>query len=110
MICGVAVMGFYRQVRRNVASRHWESNLKVPSDSTRRTDLGEKRDAYLTIHSLEVLLFVEPDFPEVTVHRRQPEGGFALEYHTDPGSTIPLPEIDAVLPLAELYERVEFAP
>jgi len=84
--------------------------IEVLSDSTRRTDLGEKRDAYLTIGSLRVLLFVEPDFPAVTVHRRKPEGGFGLEYHSGLESSIPLPEIEAVLPLAGLYERVEFAP
>jgi len=83
--------------------------IEVLSDSTRRTDLGEKRDAYLTIPSLHVLLFVEPDFPAVTVHRRQAEGGFAIEYHTGLDGAIPLPEIDAALPLAELYERVEFS-
>ena len=81
--------------------------IEVLSDSTRRTDLGEKRDAYLTIPSLQVLIFVEPDTHAVTVHRRQPDGGFALEYHTELDGTIPLPEIDANLPLAELYERVE---
>jgi Uma2 family endonuclease len=98
----------------NPASDHYQNQpvviVEVLSDSTRRTDLGEKRDAYLAIPSLRVLLFVEPDHPAVTVHRRKPEGGFALEYHSGPDSTIPLPEIDATLPLAELYERVEFAP
>lgn len=83
--------------------------IEVLSDSTRRTDLGEKLDAYLTMPSLQVLLFVEPDFPAVTVHRRQSEGGFALEYHAGLDATIPLPEIDASLPLADLYERVEFS-
>ena len=80
------------------------------SDSTRRTDLGEKRDAYLTIRSMRVLLFVDPESPAVTVHRRKPDGGFDSEYHSGIESTIPLPEIDASLPLADLYERVEFAP
>jgi Uma2 family endonuclease len=98
----------------NPASDHYQNQpvviVEVLSDSTRRTDLGEKRDAYLTIPSLRVLLFVEPDHPAVTVHRRKPEGGFALEYHAGLDSTIPLPEIDAALSLAELYERVEFAP
>jgi Uma2 family endonuclease len=83
--------------------------IEVLSDSTRRTDLGEKRDAYLTIQSLQVLLFVESDAAAVTVHRRQPDGGFAMEYHSGLESTIPLPEINASLPLAELYERVVFA-
>jgi Uma2 family endonuclease len=80
--------------------------IEVLSDSTRRTDLGEKRDAYLTIPSLKVLIFVEPDSPEVLVHRRKPEGGFAIELHSGPGAILPLPEIEAELPLAELYENL----
>ncbi|MEI6656173.1 MAG: Uma2 family endonuclease [Verrucomicrobiota bacterium] len=98
----------------NQASDHFQDQpvviIEVLSDSTCRTDLGEKRDAYLTIPSLKVLLYVEPGMPAVTVHRRKSEGGFALEYHSGLDSTIPLPEIDAALPLAELYARVEFAP
>ncbi|MCX6866629.1 MAG: Uma2 family endonuclease [Verrucomicrobia bacterium] len=98
----------------NFPSDHFQDQpvviIEVLSDSTRRIDLGEKRDAYLTIKSLQVLLFVEPDSPAVTVHRRQPAGGFAHEYYAALDDTIPLPEIAAALPLAELYERVEFAP
>jgi Uma2 family endonuclease len=82
--------------------------IEVLSESTRRTDLGEKRDAYLFMPSLKVLLFVEAEFPAVTVYRRKPEGGFAAELHSGMESTIPLPEIDAALPVAELYERVTF--
>jgi len=82
--------------------------IEVLSESTRRTDLGEKRDAYMSMASLKVLLFVEAEFPAVTIYRRKPEGGFAAELHSGMESTIPLPEIDAALPLAELYERVAF--
>jgi hypothetical protein len=67
------------------------------------------RVAYLTIKPLQVLLFVESDPPVVTVYRRKAEGGFALEYYAGLDDTIFLPEIAAALPLAELYERVEFA-
>lgn len=81
--------------------------IEVLSDSTRRTDLGEKRDAYLTIPSLKVLLFVESETPMVTLHRRKPDGGFAIETHVGLDAVIPLPEIEAALPLAALYERVE---
>jgi Uma2 family endonuclease len=81
--------------------------IEVLSDSTRRADLGEKRDAYLTISSLKVLLFVEPEKPLVILHRRKPEGGFAIEAYAGLDAVIPLPEIEASLPLAGLYERVE---
>lgn len=83
--------------------------IEILSDSTRRADLGEKRDAYLTISSLKALLFVEPDFPAVTLHRRMPEGGFASECHTGIEAVIALPEIEATLALSDLYERVEFS-
>ena len=96
----------------NPASDHFQSQpviiIEILSDSTRRADLGEKRDAYLTIPSLKVLLFVEPDSPAVTLHRRLPEGGFAIECYTGLDATILLPEIDASLSLADLYERVVF--
>jgi Uma2 family endonuclease len=81
----------------------------VLSDSTRRADLGEKRDAYLTIPSLKVLLFVEPEAPAVTLHRRLLEGGFTIESYSGLDAIIPLPEIEAYLSLADLYERVESA-
>lgn len=82
--------------------------IEVLSESTRRTDLGEKRDAYLTIPSLKVLLLVEADSPQVILYRRKPEGGFSSELHEGLDAVIPLPEIEAELALAEIYERVEF--
>lgn len=79
--------------------------IEVLSDSTRRADLGEKRDAYLTLPSLKVLVLVESDRPEVTVYRRKSEGGFAPERHSGLEAVIPLSEIEAALPLGELYQR-----
>jgi Uma2 family endonuclease len=83
--------------------------VEILSDSTRRADLGEKRDAYLMIPSLKVLIFVESETPAVVVHRRKPEGGFSVEAQSGLDAVIPLPEIDASLPIAELYEQVSFS-
>jgi Uma2 family endonuclease len=81
--------------------------VEVLSDSTRRADLTEKRDAYLTVSSLKVLIFVEPDEARVLLYRRSmPQGGFAVEDYVGPEAIIPLPEMDTEIPLAELYERV----
>ena len=84
--------------------------IEVLSESTRRIDLGEKKDAYLAIPSLKVLLLVESDLAYVLVYRRRPEGGFAKEVHEGREVVIPLPEIVASLPLADLYERIVFPP
>jgi Uma2 family endonuclease len=83
--------------------------IEVLSDSTRRADLGEKRDAYLMLPSLKVLIFVESERPSVSLHRRKSGGGFAIEHHVGLDAVIPLPEIDASLALADLYDRAEFA-
>lgn len=84
--------------------------IEVLSESTRRTDLGEKKDAYLAIPSLKVLLLAESDLPYVLVYRRRPAGGFATEIYDAVDAVIPLPEIEASLPLADLYQRITFPP
>jgi hypothetical protein len=53
-------------------------------------------------------MLVEADRPEVTVYRRKPEGGFSCELYEGLESVVALPEIEAELGLAELYERVGF--
>jgi len=35
-------------------------------------------------------------------------GGFKIEHHVGLYAVIPLPEIDASLPLVEIYEQIEF--
>ena len=81
---------------------------EVVSESTRRTDEGEKREAYQTIPTLDVYMVIETDSPRVTVHRRTAEG-FVIELVEGLDAVIPLDTIEAELPLRELYERVEFA-
>ena len=81
--------------------------IEVLSESTRRVDLGEKRDAYLAIPSLQVLMFVDSDTAGVTLHRRKTDGGFAIEHYAGMDAVIELPEIGAALAMAEIYARVE---
>jgi Uma2 family endonuclease len=83
--------------------------IEVLSNRTRRTDEGEKRDAYLTIPSLAVYLLVEQETPAVVVFRRG-ESGFVREVYQGLDAAVPLGEIEIELPLAELYEAVEFTP
>lgn len=83
--------------------------VKVLSARTRRIDEGEKKDAYLTIPSLAVYLLVEQQSAAVVAFRRT-ERGFVREVFKGLDAVIPLAEIETVLPLAEIYERVEFHP
>jgi Uma2 family endonuclease len=83
--------------------------VEVLSRNTRRIDEGEKKDGYLTIPSLSVYVLVEQESPAVVVFRRTPLG-FVREVYEGLGMVVPLAEIGAVLPLAVVYEAVEFLP
>ncbi len=83
--------------------------VEVLSRSTRRIDTGEKQEAYLTIPTLSSYLLIEQDMASVVVQRRR-EQGFVRETYEGLDAVIPLPEIDAELPLAEVYDGVIFQP
>lgn len=81
--------------------------VEVISESTRRTDEGEKLDAYCALPSLEVYLLVESERALVIGYRRGGTG-FVREVFSGFGAIIPLACIGAELPLAEIYEQVIF--
>jgi Uma2 family endonuclease len=81
--------------------------VEVLSRSTRRDDHAEKKEAYLTIPTLHAYLLIEQDSPAIAVYRRTDQG-FVYETYADLDAIIPLVEINAELPMAEVYERIEF--
>jgi Uma2 family endonuclease len=82
--------------------------FEVLSRSTRRIDEVEKKDAYLSIASLGVYVLVEQDAAVVAFRRT--ESGFVREVHEGLDAVLPLGEFGLDLPLADIYETVEFAP
>ncbi len=82
--------------------------LEVVSESTRRTDEYEKREAYLSIDSLCVYVLVEQSAASALVYRRS-DSGFERETYIGLDVVIALSEIECDLPLADLYEQVEFS-
>jgi Uma2 family endonuclease len=80
---------------------------EVLSESTRRIDESEKRDAFLSIPDLKVCLLIEPESPRVTLYRRGDQG-FGIDVVEGLNASIDLSEIDVTLPIAELYDDVEF--
>jgi Uma2 family endonuclease len=83
--------------------------VEVLSRRTRRIDEGEKRDAYFTIPSLQAYLLVEQESPAAVAYRRS-EQGFVPELYSGLKAVVPLTDIDIELPLAQIYEDVEFIP
>jgi Uma2 family endonuclease len=86
--------------------------FEVISRRTRRIDEGEKKDAYLTIPSLSAYVLFEQGKAAAVVFRRT-EHGFVPEVYEGMDAVIPLGKLDGVdtpLPLAEVYDGVEFGP
>jgi Uma2 family endonuclease len=82
--------------------------FEVLSRGTRRIDEGEKKDAYQAIPSLSVYVLIEADTAAVVVFRRS-GGDYVREVYEGLDAVLPLPEIGIDLPLAEIYETIEFA-
>jgi Uma2 family endonuclease len=80
---------------------------EVLSPDTRRTDEGEKREAYLAIPTVQAYLLIETETPVVHVYRRG-DSGFTLESYDGLETAVELPAVAATLPLADLFERVTF--
>ncbi len=81
--------------------------VEVVSRSTRRLDEGEKKDGYLTIPSLAVYLLVEQESPLIVAFRRTAQG-FVREIYEGSEAVVSLKEVEAELPLAEVYEGIDF--
>jgi Uma2 family endonuclease len=83
--------------------------FEVLSKATRRIDVGEKKDAYLTIPSLSVYALIEQETALMIVFRRT-GNDFVREVHEGLDAALPLPEVGIELPFAEVYDTVEFTP
>ena len=82
--------------------------IEVLSPSTRRIDQGEKKDAYLTIPSLQAYLLIETEHPEITVYERR-DGQFIATIYQELSETIALPDLAVSFKVAEVYERIDFS-
>ncbi|HQX48787.1 MAG TPA: Uma2 family endonuclease [Planctomycetaceae bacterium] len=76
--------------------------VEVLSESTRRLDDGEKRDAYFTIPTLNYYLLLEQDSAVAVLYERASER-FERHEFTNLNDVISLASLQIKLPLSELY-------
>ncbi len=84
--------------------------IEVLSPSTQSYDRGEKFLYYRALPSFAEYLLISQDAIRAEHHTRQPDGAWLLREISDPNAILELKSIDCKLPLAALYERVEFDP
>jgi Uma2 family endonuclease len=83
--------------------------IEVLSESTRDYDRGRKFEYYRTLPSLREYLTVAQDKPHVEHWTRQQEDrGMLVEFH-NLSQIIPLESIACALPLAEIYDKIDWA-
>ncbi len=83
--------------------------VEVFSPSTEAWDRGQKFQHYCTVESLTEYVLIAQDSHHVEHYVRQPDSQWLLSEATQLAQTIHLPTIDCDLPLAEVYDKVEFA-
>ena len=85
--------------------------FEVLSPSTRDFDTIGKLEEYKTVESLQRIVVIEPNAPEVIVWFRGADGTDRIWQESISrglDQTIGMPEIGVSLPLAEIYDGVEF--
>ncbi len=81
---------------------------EVLSPSTRDFDTYGKLNEYKLIQSLQFILIIEPNSPEIIVWSREIGGEWSSAAFDNLNDIIDLPAICAKLPLKEIYDRVVF--
>lgn len=82
--------------------------IEVLSESTRDYDRGRKFQYYRTLPSLVEYLTVAQDEPHVEQYTRQNEDKWLLTEFSKMSETIRLVSFPGVLPLTEIYDKVEW--
>lgn len=82
--------------------------VEVLSDSTEQWDRGRKFAMYRTIESLTDYLLITQNSALVEHYVRQPAGQWVLSDHRGLEAAVVIASIDCTLPLADIYDKVEF--
>jgi Uma2 family endonuclease len=82
--------------------------VEVLSESTEAYDRGKKFDQYSTLPSLREYLLVAQDAPRIEQWSRQPDDNWLRFETSGRDSSLQLASLDCVLPLAEVYDKIEW--
>lgn len=83
--------------------------IEVLSPSTESADRGSKSGHYRKLESLQEYLLVSQTNPHVEHYSRHPDHRWLLSEAEGLQSEIRLSSVECVLPLSEIYDKVEFA-
>lgn len=84
--------------------------FEVLSPTTEAYDRGLKAENYRRVATLKLYCLVAADRPHVEVHFRQPTGDWLIKDAQGTEAAVRIDAIGVDLPLAEIYDRVDFSP
>jgi Uma2 family endonuclease len=82
--------------------------VEILSKSTEAYDRGEKFAQYRTLDTLTDYLLLSQDKQRIEHFTRQADGGWLFTESTGLDAVMPIESIQCQLPLADVYDRVEF--
>jgi Uma2 family endonuclease len=82
--------------------------VEVLSESTEAYDCGKKFEQYRKLLSLREYVIVAQDAPHIEQYMRQPDGHWLLAETSGMDASIQFASIDCMLPLAQIYDEVEW--
>ncbi|MCB1091753.1 MAG: Uma2 family endonuclease [Verrucomicrobiae bacterium] len=80
----------------------------VLSDSTEAYDRGLKAESYRRLPSLQSYLLISQHHAHIEQFERQPDGSWRFHEVKGLDAEMRIPSVKVTLPLADLYDRVEF--
>ncbi len=78
--------------------------VEILSPSTRRRDMDVKLPEYRAIHSLDAILYIDPDAETVQLSTRTSGGGWR-DFEVAADEDVALPSLDIILTHAEIFAR-----
>lgn len=84
--------------------------VEVFSETTEGTDRTRKVEEYKTVDSIQYILLVDPNSPEVLFYRRDERNDWVFEVKSSLDALIEMPKIGLTMPLRAIYQGLEFYP
>jgi Uma2 family endonuclease len=84
--------------------------VEILSPTTRTFDRNDQLEEYKTVPSLEYILLIDPDSPQVRLYRRDPHRNWTSERLVGLDAAVDIPLFGLRLHLGDLYANLEFRP
>jgi Uma2 family endonuclease len=84
--------------------------VEVTSPSTGLFDRTDKLEEYKTVASIDYILLIDADLPQVRLYWREAGGAWNTIKFIGLDASVTMPKLDVVLTLAEMYEGLAFRP